>query len=416
MISDSSFRLDQSQWLRSHGFNYDPFPSEAFRAETDPLFRRTGWQFFVEHPKFREVYSYKTTAIFISSGGGKTSLLNRIKKNIEQPFSTDIGKHLVVEYPNPDCPLYSAGLPHHIKNIQQLLVTKFKEYGLQSELLDLPPSRSTLKGLVAFGKASGIGTLQVLVELMGNNLTQQAKEMEHLDSLARAYDLMTLDGIAFKFFLPRELIEHWHLKEFPTLFFEWQKEPLETMLRQRLVACSSYSKKRSVRGLFDPFCPETIDQNIAQFGEEMGNPRAMWLLGRYFLVKHFEDSPDGFRSSDELINFSTFQWACETARQELIRLAVEWQAMKNTTNHDHKQTELYEAIQRCKENRCAELKKLIIDSRNFQELKDLLFSMGLKYERIYSESATLDEAVQLSIEYLQRQNKLDDIVQHWKFY
>lgn len=416
MANDSFHRLDQTQWLRSHGFDCDPFPSEAFRAETDPFFRTNKWQFFVEHPRFGDVYSRKTTVIFMGWGGGKTSLIYRIKKNSEQQFLDEARKHLVIEYPNSEYLLHSADLSYHIRNIHQLIVKKFREHGFQSELFDIPPSRETLKKLVGFGKSSGVEMILVLVELMGDNLIQQTKEMDYLYSLAKAYDLMTLDGIAFKFILPKEITDRWRLREFPTIPFKWQKEQLENMLRQRLAACSN-SKRRSVRGLFDQFCPDSIDQDLAKFGERMGGPRAMWLLGRHFLEKHFRDSPDGSRYSSELIPFDALRWAFEAAEHTLTRFVSDQQLTDSTGDNSlsEKQDELIATVHLCKEGDCRSLSDLMKRRFNLQELRELIFNIGLRDDDIFGEKETIAEAVRLTITYLQRRKRLDEIIRHWKF-
>lgn len=318
--------LNRLHWLRFHGFVQDPFPVEAFRAETDPLFERPGLPAFVDPPNYREIKGEPGRPgyrfIFASSGAGKTSLRRRLKRQFDNSLALNLSGEptvLAVEYVDHEYAPEDADAQFHIRRILDLIKKEYKRWSLDWPDVSTDASLySVLRNVAVASRDHGLDGICVLVDnldIAGDRRQQTASR--RIEALAVREDLLTVAGWMFKLMLPAEEFP-WALKslplgEFPPCIMIWDRQSLREMLYRRLVACMDeslrdvrFSEDRmpGIEGeedvvpltqLCDKQLGQTIGVELVNYGWDKKQPRAMWKLGYYLLDEHFSQSPYDYR-------------------------------------------------------------------------------------------------------------------------
>ena len=307
-------RLDRSNWLKAHGFPIDPFLPDAFRAEVDPLFKKQGMPAFVDFPDFERLKGTPSEPgyrfIFAPKGGGKTTLRKQIVAQFDQDVSKlvslripDQSLVLAVEYIGHDYNVRDVSADAHVRRIVELVAQKVKVLFRKELPLETGMSaKEMLENVVASVKNIGPNALCILID----NLQIQpgrspASVWRLIQSLTTDVDLLSIEGIMFKFLLPNEILEQAE-QMLPAEYVhivQWQKDGLTRVLGERLLACmdtqilvegSANKVRESISGLVETNYENEFVEAFIEIGLESGQPREMWRLGHYLLDQHFKQS------------------------------------------------------------------------------------------------------------------------------
>lgn len=337
-LSEAYRLLSRHDWLRSHGLADDPFPVESFQAETDPLFDQIGMPAFVDPLNYERIRGWPGQLgyrfIFAASGGGKSSLRRRMKRDFDESLTRTISgtpKVLAVEYIDHDYPLDEVEAESHIVRIVRLIQQAAKEQSLPIDLdisEDVSP-RVSLAEIAKKCKTAGLDGVYILIDNIDAQYGQGLKTAFHrIQKLATHLDLLRMKNVAFKFMLPLELLvlarQSLPLNHFPAFIIKWDESTLESVLNQRMATCSESRIGESV--LLSDLCSEqpgdSLTKDLLAFGVQTNSPRAMWQLGYYVLEEHFNQSRECRQLSTRLIESSVILRAYDRVLSEVSIIRV----------------------------------------------------------------------------------------------
>ena len=197
------------------------------------------------------------------------------------------------------------------------------EEGWQSPL-------ALLEMMVEDCRAKGFSGVCVLVDNV--DLPQDGETtsgFQRILKLIRYPDLLSTDGVIFKFLLPAELNEGDRRKlpttKYPLYPVIWNRQKLRGVLARRLGECLASSVRGpqsspDLQGLvhLNELCAgewgEAVEDVFVEFGLWAGQPRAMWQLGHYLIMEHFSPSR---RHSGDLIKLRSLLDALERLEREV---------------------------------------------------------------------------------------------------
>lgn len=345
---DEGALLNRAEWLRVHGFDYDPFPMESFRGEKDPLLRDAfldpddvDFEQIIGTPE-KKGYFF----IFAAAGAGKSSLCRRIRNELE-PLVVIAGRRsLVVEYSDY---LHDRAADDECKHVLHLSQLIEQSLGLRPTdgsrpLLGesgLDAAYTGLEKAIDACWKQGFNAVYILVDVdspWSEGAADRDTDLGRILSLASSTRLLDIEGLIFKFLLPSEYKSAYGAMlskngKFPLYELTWDRDRLQRALEDRVIACQTQSSKTSVSdprlerrpgdiSLLAQLCTGelygTIATELVEFGQKRGSPRAMWQLGYYLLEEHFNLSPNPRRRTrDELINRRTLYSAYSRLSREL---------------------------------------------------------------------------------------------------
>lgn len=187
-----------------------------------------------------------------------------------------------------------------------------------------------LERMVTDCRAQGFSGVCVLVDnIEPSQDTVTTSMFQRILPLMRDTDILSMDGVIFKFLLPAELNRDDRRKlptgHYPLYQVVWDREKLERVLRKRLAECLA----DSVRGPQSPLdsqglmhlrelCADewsgAVDSVFIEFGLWAGQPRAMWQLGHYLMMEHFCQAK---RAAADLIKLRSLWEAIERLQSEV---------------------------------------------------------------------------------------------------
>lgn len=303
--------IARSKWLSARGFVIDPFMPEAYRAETDELFELSGLPSYVDKIDILQLMgNFESPGyhfIFAPSGGGKSSLQQRIHLEHEQLVTTS--KALVIDYLDHNYSYTRNSVHEHIKRIirmaEDVAAVKFRE--VKRQVKDSPVL--ALKMLVRTCKKLGFSGIYVLVDNLVDIHTFQ--KIEPLIGETAIFDIK---GFVPKFFLPDNFLliaqSSFPFTKYPPYILTWDRSELLKVLNQRLIACVDplfiTSNTRPVLFLFEEHqnLAAKVEDVLVKLGQIGNAPRLMWQMGNYLIEEHI----NGKKSSqgDDLISNETF--------------------------------------------------------------------------------------------------------------
>lgn len=295
-------------WLRAHGFRENPFPREAFLAETDPIWKWPNLEGFVDPPDYDEDIcgtpeSPGLRFIVGAAGTGKSSLRRRIKRDFDDRLQENlpgIPKVLAIEYVHHDYDKTMCHAEAHVERIAEQVRTELTARQANGAIGLVPGSsaRAMLEKLVQDLNTSGYHGLCVLVDNFnsaGNERPEDA--FRRIEPLASNRDLLAVENVLLKFMIPEETPQN-ALNSLPTDAFPlhhitWDRRKLHELLQQRALAYidgirDAVLQQEPLADLCSEEISSTISATIVDYGMDKGHPRAMWHLGHFLLKVHSE--------------------------------------------------------------------------------------------------------------------------------
>ena len=301
--------LNRREWLRSNGFEWDPFGQESFQAETDPWLNSLDFSAFWDWENINSLIGnfdfpgYRF--IFSSTGGGKTSIRKRIHFQYNKlHFPDSKSNALIVDYLDHTYPNNKISVIDHTKRIIHIIETTLGTSLRQEKgLARSSPYRSVKKMIRTIQEKFGYSGIFVLVDNLDFHSLYKIKS---LASTARLFDLK---GFVIKFFIPRELFylcqSELPLSKAPFCLLEWKEKDLLSALKQRLVAClhpdlSANQIMQPISLLTKNDLSNSLINNFVKLGELANNPRIMWQFGNYLIEEHLAISKVGFQTTEPI--------------------------------------------------------------------------------------------------------------------
>lgn len=336
-------RHPRDVWLRLHGFETDPFPQLADKAEVDPLFEKvdTSSEFsFVVYPSNVDKIliapisppspeddssssdSDQTVVtppfsgvryIFAPAAAGKTTL----RRHLFRQYADDLaqwypvrGKPLVlpVEYVFHDYRLAETREEQHLRRIGRLMseagmvLLKPNADDLTDDdfRLDLAgPPDHIVDELAACPQRWGIDGICVLVDNLSGGTGGTHSGWQAIQPLvARTPDLAKIAGLSFRFFCPAEFLPFAREALAADYIHEltWTETNLLDVLDKRLAYCQKRDHhaipgESAFATLFEHGVVERVREELVRFGLRGGGvPGEMWRLGNALLETHFSHS------------------------------------------------------------------------------------------------------------------------------
>jgi hypothetical protein len=187
-----------------------------------------------------------------------------------------------------------------------------------------------LEKMVADCRARGFSGVCVLVDNIDFSQDAGTAFIFHRTLPLICYpDLLSADGVIFKFLLPSELNREDRRRlptaKYPLYPIIWDREKLERVLQKRLAECLDSSVRGpqsspDSQGLMHlrELCADewsgVVDSVFIEFGLWAGQPRAMWQLGHYLMMEHFCQAK---RSAADLIKLRSLWEAIERLQSEV---------------------------------------------------------------------------------------------------
>lgn len=324
--------------LQNHGYTRNPFRRTSRYAEEDSLFLCPAPNFdaFVRPSKYEEIIRGKsslspgTPYIFGAPGTGKTLLCRYIEYDFNQIFLKNYGFEkpiLAVQYNFQSTDLRCFGIHEKSRTIVDTVLqtlnkmTRLEYLGLKSERqmrhLTLMRAReissySLLEEMIHSLFDIDIGGVCILIDCSQASEQVDVERVFHsIKGLVDRYDLLTIPGLLFKFFLPLDLMniykDNLPIDKFKPYTIQWSKEHLQKMLISRISFCRQQEEQRSEStdvawgsfiGLFDPKSQfelfEVSDDGQMVLKDSMlesieFNPRQMLQLCRQKLQNRLDD-------------------------------------------------------------------------------------------------------------------------------
>ncbi len=392
--------LPRHEWLQQRGFSHDPFSAAAFLAETDPLLEEC----FVYPPNYANIRGHSQNPgykfIFAVSGGGKSSLRKRIKlefdENLKNRFIPDEPRVLAIEYIDHDYPSDKVDAHSHVLRIVNLINIALKTHNLDMDLKidNQLPSRPLLTQVVReclhSGLVDGICILIDNVNIPDDVGIEDA--YRHIRALTARYDLLSLQGIIFKFILPQELLKSFQndlpLKIFPPFTLNWDEGLLEDALYLRLNACSKEKTGNHLAELFGN--NKDIETRFVQIGYQANNPRVMWQLGFQSLEEHFQKS-------------SYLRWVEELPSDNIIK-----EVSDELINQAADEEPDSRKIEYLENKKLRKLRRKISDRFSEDEIRTLCFDLDIDYDNLGG--STKNGKTRELINHIKRNGRLPDLM------
>jgi hypothetical protein len=347
VLSGESGLLDRRNWLKANGFDRDPFDTQSWRGNTDPLLETAFLDFDdVDFEKIKApLQDGGYVFIFAPAGGGKTSIAKRIKRELGPKVVPEDSQILVVEYPDyiyeEEQRTQNRVLDHAIRleSLIQRELSKHCDARTFQQVGGRNPEE-VLQDAVLLCSAYGFDAVCVLIDIDSpmDDGGDGDSAFRRILPLAMATHLFDIDGLIFKFLIPSEYKPKYGSElargnRYPLYEVEWNERRLRRVLEERLIVCQMQSAKESISdpridrtasgvSLLSQLCaPElrgAIEDEVVKFGLEFGCPRAMWQLGYYLVEEHFNlSSIRGRRRRDELIERQALDGAYRRLTREL---------------------------------------------------------------------------------------------------
>lgn len=255
-------------WLqKKHRFTQNPFRYDSFHAEQDPIF--LWWSTktiepFVRFPNYEEDIKGKSVlesgARFIlgDSGTGKTLLYRHLANdfnvslgiNLENQPQILAVKHIgYLDYEkiinvNDHARLIVYSMWYQIIKHKQFvarkekLISRLKKLALDEKLT----ANNIFEEMTNIGQLIGLKGICVLVDITNVKSDDNLETgFQRIKGLATRYDLLTIPGLIFKFFLPTDLMNMYQedlpIDKFEPYILQWSKEHLQDMLTARISFC-----------------------------------------------------------------------------------------------------------------------------------------------------------------------------------
>lgn len=172
------------------------------------------------------------------------------------------------------------------------------------------PSSDLLKDLVDICQELNINSIYILVDnvdqerLAGKN-SDFRPALNLIRPLGTASDILCINGLVFKFFLPLEIADqakdYFRFDILPRRDIAWGKEDIKRILQKRLCVFS----KNQYESLA-PLCEKGLDAQIDDLiVKSSDTPRDLIELGYEIFQQHFKDSP----TSEPLLTWGDWQAA-----------------------------------------------------------------------------------------------------------
>jgi hypothetical protein len=374
------------QWLESYGFTDDPFALYVAEQERSAL-----PYFFVDRPYLYDILGDparpQTAFLLAERGHGKTATREMVAYECTH---AKLRRHaLPVHYYDFDLLLQESGgdlaklnARHHLKAIAR---ATFKTLAndvppTYFDLLDQPERRLLMSYAVAFADPlsqaklaqiisaeplqlnlaalSPLETLQTLANLvMQLGLSTEARyqalyilvdrvdetalgpqaAVPILKPLVSQGPLLETGGVAFKFFLPKEVGEQ--LRQVVTLrpdrlalhLITWDQAGLRRMIEQRL---THYSEGRVARleELCAPTAKKTAMDRLIQASE--GSPRNLLRLGQSLIFHHVTRTRDALLDGIDITTaINDFKQQLEVERDQLLPVATSGRLVTGPATH-----------------------------------------------------------------------------------
>jgi hypothetical protein len=413
-------KLDRPEWLDEHGFELDPFPFQAIRVEVDPLFESSQFRAYVDPPNYEHIRDENHSIIFGLSGSGKSSLRRRILHDFNHKFVTGSRKVLVVEYINHDeYSVHEKGIESHAARIAEHIKEEFGKRRIEFDEPFIPGTllRDWLARVAKGCRKVGHEKILILVDFTTYKANDFGEAFDRIHSLITTQRLYNQKIVVFKFFLPKEIskkiLTEPLLGSIQNMDINWDKTMLGNVLRKRLMACSSGSAITKIDGVFEELfaASQFTVEDMVNFGERLGHPRAMWQLGYYIIDRHFDTASGRIRQSNELIGQETIQWAVVKVEEDIQRQSEQWKQINVKSGQNPQESRLSNAVKSYyHEEDPKPLFDFLDDFLNENELKQVVFYLkGVDYEELAG--ATKKEKIRELLLLLKRQNRISDIIE-----
>lgn len=328
-------------WLKERGFTRNPFRQISLYSERDTIFLCPDRNFdaFVRPLEYEEIIRGKsslspgTPFIFGAPGTGKTLLCRYIEYEFNQTFLTNYGfQKPILAVQHNFWSTDSTYLSTHDKSrtiidvVLQTLnkLTKLEYLGLNPERqmrhLTLMRHReissySLLEEMIHSLLDIGIGGVCILLDCSQASEQVDVERVFHgIKGFIDRYDLLTIPGLMFKFFLPSDLMNIYKddlpIDRLKPYTIQWNKAHLQNMLTSRISFCRQQEGQRSESadvvwgsfiGLFDPRSQfelfEVSDDGQMVLKNSMlesiqFNPRQLLQVCRQKLQNHLSNKGD----------------------------------------------------------------------------------------------------------------------------
>lgn len=289
------------EWLGRFPSPLDYNPFEAATAKDDVLLNRH----FFQHPGYVRLRSYnsQSVALFAGPGGGKTTCRRILKLLLEQQNPAN----LVVEYTDFSTLVRDVCGISVESHIQGILHQASASLGTRPWFLPRYARgwQEKVDWLLQYSSKRGYSEMCVLVDNVDGYETQSDPTvMEALvRHLVANLDLLDIDHLSFKFFLPLSLRERLlGLGGFSTgrvkiVDVEWTNDLLKGVLETRLTAASS--QRRQVDSLA-AFANEQTDLDKLVLDQAKGSPRQLVFLVGLLFSHRAQIWHESGRGSEEL--------------------------------------------------------------------------------------------------------------------